>query len=201
MKFKKLFNRIKGKLKIRKQDIIIFIFALLVYGFYQVLKSDPSTRDAILAFATVIMAFTAFWAIQKADIREKQERKERLLNEIIEWAEDVARLNFKIFNFVEAQISEESWVESSIGGIVSQFQVVEAKGVYINSIAISSFKKDIKLSKAVKAVNKEIRELVDASAKRIDKEITSEEVQNHMNLLRVKILDLFKEVAKIKTEL
>ena len=107
-KLKKFVNKVKGKLKIRKQDITIFIFALIVYGFYQVLKSDPSTRDAILAFATVIMAFAAFWAIQSANSREEnrqkfelnkedRERKERLLNEIIEWAIDVAKCEFSVY--------------------------------------------------------------------------------------------------------
>jgi hypothetical protein len=96
-KFVNFANKVKGKLKIRKQYITTFICALILCGFYQVLKSDPSTRDAILAFTTVIMAFAAFWAIQSANSREEnrqkfelnmedRERKERLLNEIIEWA-------------------------------------------------------------------------------------------------------------------
>ena len=103
-KLKKFANKVKGKLKIRKQYITIFFFGLIVGGFYQVLKSDPSTRDAILAFATVIMAFAAFWAIQSANSREEnrqkwelhkedRERKERLLNEIIEWATAIHSCN------------------------------------------------------------------------------------------------------------
>lgn len=153
---------------------------------------------AISAGATFILALAAFWAIWQTHGIQKRERKERLLNEIIEWAEDVARLNFKIYNFIEAQLRKESWVEIGIGEIVSQFQVVEEKGVYMNSIAVSSFKENKKLSKAVKAINKEMRELVDVSVRRLDKEITSEEVKNHMSLLRLKITDLLKEAAKIK---
>ena len=147
---------------------------------------------------TLFLGIMAWRTICQTRRIQKAERRERLLNEIIEWADDVAGWNFKTFNFVEAQIAKESWVESSTGEIVSQFQVVEAKGVYINSIALSSFKEDKKLSKAIKAVNKEIRELVDVSVKRLNGEVTKEAVPEHMNILRLKITGLFKETAKIK---
>ncbi|MFC1860472.1 hypothetical protein ACFLYC_02735 [Chloroflexota bacterium] len=81
---------------------------------------------------------------------------------------------------------------------MSQFQFVEAKGININSIALSSFKVDKKLSKDIKAINKEIGELVDVLVKRMDGEVTTEAVQEHMSVLRVKIAELLKEVAKIK---
>ena len=164
---------------------------------------------ALVAWGTILLAFATFSLIrhskeqedrrrQEEQAKEKRDRNELLLNEIIEWAEDVAKLNFKIYNFVEAQISKESWVENGIGEIVSQFQLVEAKGDYINSIALSSFKVDKKLSKDIKAVNKEIRELVDVSVKRMDGEVSTEAVQERMNILRLKIMGLFKEAAKIK---
>ena len=153
----------------------------------------------IVGSGTLFLGIMAWRTIVQTRSIQKAERREKLLNEIIEWAMDVAKLNFKIYNFVEAQISKESWVESGIGEIVSQFQSVEAKGVYINSIALSSFKVDKKLSKDIKAVNKEIRELVDVSVKRMDGEVTTEAVQEHMNLLRTQIAELLKVVAKIKT--
>ncbi len=165
---------------------------------------------ALTAFVTLLVVYATFNATKQSNLREQQrredelakeerDRKEHLLNEITEWAEDVARLNFKIYNFIEAQIAKESWVESSIGEIVSQFQVVEAKGDYINTIALSSFKGKGKLLSAVKAVNKEIRELVDISMKRLDGKVATEAVTEHMNLLRSKITELLKETAKIKT--
>ncbi len=195
---------------------IIGISILLVLLLYTLI-ANPNMSIALSAFSTIALtifaAVTLFLNYQARkdatdreerdrnarNDRENRDRKERLLNEIIEWAEDVAKLNFKIYNVVEAQISKESWVENGIGEIVSQFQLIEAKGDYINSIALSSFKVDKKLSKDIKAVNKEIRELVDVSVKRMDGEVTTEAVQEHMNILRLKILELFKEAAKIKT--
>ena len=186
--------------------LIVFIAAWLAYTI-AILKSDQQLSSAyvavgtlILAFVTALLAYFTWQSVKSGYEREKRDRKERLLNEIMGWAEDAARLNFKIYNFIEAQISKETWVESGIGEIVSEFQVVEAKGVYINSIALSSFKEGKKLSGATKAVNKEIRELVDVSIKRLDGEVTSENVSEHMNLLRTKITKLLKETAKIKTE-
>ncbi len=180
--------------------------------FVQMLREDVNLATAMVAFGTLILAIVAAMAIDSSRAiekrrreeelaKEERDRKERLLNEIIEWAEDVARLNFKIYNFIEAQIAKESWVESSIGEIVSQFQVVEAKGDYINTIVLSSFKGKGELLSAVKAVNKEIRELVDISMKRLDGKVATEAVTEHMNLLRSKITELLKETAKIKTEI
>jgi len=153
---------------------------------------------ALTPWATLVLAIAAFWAIWQNYRFRKRDRKERLLSEIIEWAIDIARLNFKIYNFVEAQISKESWVESGIGEIVSQFQVVEAKGVYINNIALSSFTEK-KLRKAVEAINKEIRKLVDVSVERLDGKVATEAVTKHMNSLRSRITELLEEAAKIKT--
>jgi len=179
--------------------IIITSFIALLYLNVKEGFTNLALSSGLLAITTIVLAIVAFGAIWQNHSLQKRERKERLLNEIIEWAEDVARLNFKIYNFVEAQISKESWIESSIGEIVSQFQVVEAKGAYMNSIAISSFKEDKKLNKDIKAINKGIRKLVDVSVKRLDGEVTTEAVQKYMNILRLKITELFKEAAKIKT--
>ena len=139
---------------------LAFMLAWLTYTII-ILKKDPALANAYVAVGTLILAIvTALlvgftWLnIRNTHEKEERDRKERLLNEIIEWAEDVARLNFNIYNLTEAQVSKESWVESSLGGIVSEFQVVEAKGVYINSIALSCFKEDKSFSKAIKDVNK-----------------------------------------------
>lgn len=47
---------------------------------------------ALSALATLILALAAFWAIWQNYSLHKRERKERLLNEIIEWAWDVLKL-------------------------------------------------------------------------------------------------------------
>ncbi len=148
---------------------------------------------------TLALAFMTWKSIRQSRRIHEDEHQHSLLDEIIKWADDVAGWNFKLYNFIEAQIAKESWVESSIGEIVSQFQIVEAKGGYINTIVLSSFKGKRKLLSAVKAVNKEIRELVDISMKRLDGKVATEAVTEHMNLLRSKITELLKETAKIKT--
>jgi len=206
---KRLLIRIKSYLSSLAIPFFFIVLAAVILGtipvFILVLKYDPKLSNAYVAFGTLalalvtgVLAFFTWWSIRNSNEKEERDRKERLLNEIIEWAEDLARLNFKIYNFVEAQISKESWVESGIGEIVSQFQVIEAKGIYITNITLSSFKGKRKLLSSVKAVNKEIRELVDVSTERLDGKVTTEAVTEHMNLLRLKIAELFKEAAKIK---
>ena len=206
---KRLLIRIESYLSSLAIPFFFIVLAAVILGtipvFILVLKYDPQLSNAYVAFGTLalalvtgVLAFFTYWSIRSRNAQEKRDRKERLINEIIEWVEDVARLNFKIYNFVEAQISKESWVESGIGDIASQFQVIEAKGIYITNITLSSFKGKRKLLSSVKAVNKEIRELVDVSVERLDGKVTTEAVTEHMNLLRLKIAELFKEAAKIK---
>jgi len=180
--------------------------ALFVLGAFVFLRAYiADLADVFTVWATIVLAGVAVFSFEESrrlrkqyKEREENDRKERLLNEIIEWTIDVAGWNFKLYNFIEAQISKEPWVESSIGEIVSQFQVIEVKGDYINNIALDAFKNEGKLSTAVKAVNKEIRELVDVSTKRLDGEVTTEAVMEHVNLLRSKLAGLLKEAAKIR---
>lgn len=52
---------------------------------------DTSDWIAISAGATFLLALAAFWAIWQNHSLQKRERRERLLNEIIEWVSDVKR--------------------------------------------------------------------------------------------------------------
>ena len=47
------------------------------------------------AGATFLLAVAAFWAIWQTRKLQKRERRERLLNEIIEWGEDIAKCGVK----------------------------------------------------------------------------------------------------------
>ena len=48
------------------------------------------------AGATFLLAIAAFWAIWQTRSIQKRERKERLLNEIIEWATEIHTVSLKI---------------------------------------------------------------------------------------------------------
>ena len=67
----------------------LLIALLIFWGFYGFIKDDNWL--AVSALATLILAIAAFWAIRQNYNFRRQEKKERLLNEIIEWAEDISK--------------------------------------------------------------------------------------------------------------
>jgi hypothetical protein len=50
---------------------------------------SPQIANAVVATATVTLAVAAFWAIWQNYSFQRQEKKERLIDEIIKWAEDI----------------------------------------------------------------------------------------------------------------
>jgi membrane protein implicated in regulation of membrane protease activity len=165
-----------------------------------ILKNDPQLASAyvavstlILALITALMAYFTWLSIKSGEEREQRSKKERLLNEIIEWVEDVGRLVFEM-----PDIYQEEWRQAR--DIVSQFQVVAAKGDYIKRIALDSFEQDEKLVEAVEAVKKEFRELTDVSIELLDKGVSGEVVTEHISSVRLKISELLEQAARIKSE-
>ncbi|MBN1161059.1 MAG: hypothetical protein JXA17_03825 [Dehalococcoidales bacterium] len=78
--------------------VIAVIIAGLIGKFILILKDDPGWAQSytavgtlILAFFTMVLALATFGVIWQNHIYKKEERKERLLNEIIEWAIDVSK--------------------------------------------------------------------------------------------------------------
>jgi hypothetical protein len=85
---------------------------------------------------------TAFLAVgtlltirQNNKFREK-DKKERLLNEIIEWAIDVGKRGSDIdFLLFAAEIDEEPWGELNLPTLQSNFRELKQRGQYIVKIA------------------------------------------------------------------
>ena len=74
-----------------------------------IVESIPDFGSALLAFATLILAiFTGFLVIENRALREQDrkkdetDRKERLLNEIMEWTLDVLSLDSRLFRLTES---------------------------------------------------------------------------------------------------
>ena len=71
----------------------LLIAPLIFWGFYGFIKDDNWL--AVSALATLILAIAAFWAIRQNYNFRRQEKKERLLNEIIDWAISIISLRAK----------------------------------------------------------------------------------------------------------
>ena len=88
--------------KFWKQYLVFVLMFFLTIGFYLALEANPKTSEAIVAFGTMILALVTAISILNSNAQEKRrgeetlarenrDRKERLLNEIIEWAIDVSK--------------------------------------------------------------------------------------------------------------
>ncbi len=125
----------------------------------------------ISAMATLLLALGAFLAIQKTlDIR-KSEKRERLLNEIIEWALDISKCGIdagidyfmrcptEVFDNEEEFIKNTDNIERKEtehrywSRLLSEYLHLNKKGGYIEIIATKIIKKE--------ALDKSIKKLVD----------------------------------------
>lgn len=83
------YNEGMGKLKYAG---VLLAGGLYIWALIFLLNADNWV--GISAISTMILAIAAFWTIRNSREQEKRDRKERLLNDIIEWAVDVTRVNF-----------------------------------------------------------------------------------------------------------
>ena len=74
----------------------IFIIAVIVFTVIFVLLNVftwlPQYSGALVTLGTIAIAFTAFWNIRQAYKFRETDRKQRLLKEIIDWAERIVSL-------------------------------------------------------------------------------------------------------------
>ncbi|MCK4368222.1 MAG: hypothetical protein KAV68_00925 [Dehalococcoidales bacterium] len=102
------------------------------------------------AGATLILALMAFLAIRQTRAMQKRERKERLLNEIIEWAIEITKWRPKgIFGAI-ADITDKLKLQkiiwSHIAEVMENFIETRGRNKYVSDIAIEI---DNNLGKAV----------------------------------------------------
>ncbi len=71
--------------------LVVTVFAVVAIVFFNILWGDPNLASAIVAFGTLTLALVTGLHIVNSNEQEKHRRKERLLNEIIEWAIEVAK--------------------------------------------------------------------------------------------------------------
>ena len=114
--------------------------------FVDKLLSDLVFATGIMAFGTIILAIASFWTIrQNYKFREK-DRRERLLNEIIEWATDIAKCG------LEKDLPDTSHITDVNDGklhlaystniLAKSFQSMRGRNQYIRQIVLI-FGKDL----------------------------------------------------------
>lgn len=117
---------------IKKRWLSLFlglIFSIIFISFVYSVQRDPNLSQALVAFGTLILALVTSLTILNSREQEKRDRKERLLNEIIEWATEATRTAI----FRQTIISHELW-ETML-----KYKYSISRGKYIEGIVLSSF--------------------------------------------------------------
>jgi hypothetical protein len=115
------------------------------------------------AGATFLLALAAFWAIWQNYSLNKKERRERLLNEIIEWAIDIGRAT-NVENIPHTAELDDILLKSSLwSNIQNKLLNLETKAEYIETLAGKNFGETLR--KAVEDLTNKLMEVLYLTAK------------------------------------
>ena len=155
------------------------------------------------------------WLYGKIIICKKRERKERLLNEIIDWAVDTVQISWsfgKVFKEAIKPVTEREqqlFKYAHIAEVKERFMQFVGRNVYITAVA-SSFTKSLQqaiqdlgedLGAYIKFLDDWQRELqFNIKNNKSDKEENSEKADEHVRSLNKSAIKVIEEATKIKTK-
>lgn len=91
---------------------------------------------AVLAWATILLAFFAFRAIESSNKQNRINRNERILDETIQWATNVLRLNSDLYTLTEAvRLRLPSIIKRNIDNLYSDAMSLRDHGKYVSRTA------------------------------------------------------------------
>lgn len=171
----------------------------------------------ILAFVTVSLAIAAFFTIRNSNEREKRrreeelakekrERKERLLNEIIEWAIDITRANFGGEILVTPGVSEKIQKRRDMLNRLFKCQELEIKGAELIKPSALSLDKEIdgELSGVVDQVIESLKVINGITRKGLpynESEEASQILRENDSYLEQNIRHLLDKVARYRANI
>ena len=184
----------------------LLIALLIFWGFYGFVKNDNWL--AVSALATLVLALGAFLAIWQNHNLQKREHRDRLLNEIIEWAIDIAKCGLeKEFKYISVQFEKDDprsdqFVSAFFTELARNFEAMKGRSQYIHTIAL---KFEESLQKAVKELIETVEEHIDlldeckvGQPGELEKAIGN--VGVHNTPLRESARKIIEEATKIKTK-
>jgi hypothetical protein len=130
---------------------------------------------------------------------QKRERRERLLNEIIEWAVDVLECEAEVSTPIatlQAGVTDQS-VISAFGhlSLFLKYRNVDARSEYVMQIALQ-------FEEVLQSVLNKAADELSATIKFLHEHLdtaTGEEIRKHRESLELSALAVIKEATKIKT--
>jgi hypothetical protein len=132
---------------------------------------------------------------------QKRERKERLLNEIIKWAEDTINVSFGTTVTIDPALERRVHLLLSTGNTILQYQAIDTRSKYITDIAIV-FGKELhdEVVAFISTINS-VRSTLNKFFKKVeDEDLKKEKTEYELELQR-RATKLIQLATKIKTEL
>ena len=206
-----LISRVKAIVNIRNCTIAILIIVGLsiIFAIVIIMVPEPFQRifpraresiatlaTAAMVFATLLLAYGTFRIIRSDRDRERRDRKERLLNEIIEGALDAAK----------SAISRQTREVHELWKTKLEYKFHRVKSEYIAEIAASSFED---LSPLTKDIITKLDEVIDVTTQCIEAKhhvinlLSNSEIKQLIESeerLAKSVEKLITEAAKIKTK-
>ncbi len=137
-KARKLASNLKELVLSLVTGMIIGAVLVLLSTNISIFEKNPNLANAYVALGTSMLAVAAFWSIWQNHLLQKRKRRERLLNEIIEWAMDVAKCSLEKGIFDESipvsGLQAEQALRQLLDSVVG-FRIARASSVYTSSIA------------------------------------------------------------------
>lgn len=128
---------------------------------------------------------------------QKRERKERLLDNIIEWAVDMLECEPEVSSEpLRAGVTDQSVVVAFMHlDLLLKYRKVDARSAYVRQIALN-FEKD--LQSAVNNAADKLNAIIELLREHL-RTVTEEEIREHRESLELSALAVIKETTKIKT--
>jgi hypothetical protein len=135
--------------KFWKQYLVPVLLTIIGIVFYLALEANSKAAEAIVAFGTLILALVTALSILNSNeqekrhreeelARENREKKERLLNEIIEWAIAVTNCNMEANPMSVSQTSgtskEREFHHATLCDFANRLQAMRGRSLKIKSI-------------------------------------------------------------------
>ena len=169
---------------------------------------DPNLSYAMVAIGTLLLAAVTAFSIDNTRQQEKRRIKENLLNEIIEWATNIAKCESES-EMTAIPASELRGVgkgtqEQIVGyvhrveraNLMLRYQAADARSEYIKAIA-SKFEHN--LHSAARQTANKLAKYITLLRKNLEGQATEEECGKQWHSLIKTALDVTKKAAKIKT--
>jgi len=172
--------------------------AFLIFDFLD--KWASAGAPAITLIAVTAALYIGIKSLRQTENIQKQERKHRLLNEIIEWAVDILECGRVPDMLYEMRVKDVSKPEE-LGSVIAddiryRFNSIKARSSYIGKIVLS-FGQD--LQTAVKVTTEALDRQIELLKQMPDGKVNPTAVGDHRKILDQSANKVIEEAAKIKT--